>query len=116
MEAENFVKSCYGCTLVSAPSAPEPIKVRELPTVAWQHIALDFLGPLLSGHNLLVVVDYFSRYKEVEIMKSIDARETIKRLKIMFCRFGFPNSITMDNAKQFIGVEMKQFCNEFKER
>lgn len=111
--AENHVKKCYGCTLVSAPSAPEPIKFRELPEIPWQNLTLDYLGSLPSGHYILVVVDYFSRFIEVEIMKSIDARETIKHLRVMFTRFGFPSTITMDNAKQLIGVEMNQFAHTY---
>lgn len=109
-DAEGYVKNCFGCTLVSAPSAPEPIKVKELPEIPWQNVALDYLGPLPSGHHILVVVDYYTRFFEVEIMKSIDARETIKRLRVMFTRFGFPSTITMDNGKQLIGTELKQFA------
>lgn len=30
----------------------------------------DFLGPLPSGHNLLVLVDYYSRYIEVDITRA----------------------------------------------
>lgn len=72
-QAETFVKKCKERTLVAAPSASEPMKRRELPSKPWQHVAIDFMGPLPSGHNLLVVVDYFSRYTEVEIMIKIDS-------------------------------------------
>lgn len=78
-QVEKYVKKCDGCMLVSAPSAPEPIKRSELPARPWEHVAIDFLGPLPSDHNLLVVVDYYSRFFEVEIMKKIDATKTIKR-------------------------------------
>ena len=70
-QVEKYVKTCKGCMMVSAPPAPEPMKRRELPSAPWQHVAIDFLGPLPSGHSLLVVVDYFSRYIEVEIMKKL---------------------------------------------
>lgn len=79
MQVEKYVKSCRGCMLVATPSAPEPMKRREQPSAPWQHVAMDFLGPLPSGHTLLVVVDYYSRYKEVEIMKKSDSSETIRR-------------------------------------
>ena len=32
---------------------------------------MDFVGPFPTGENLLVLVDYYSRYPEVEIMKNI---------------------------------------------
>lgn len=68
---ESMVKKCKGCMLVSAPNAPELLKRKELPSAAWQHIAIDFLGSLPSGHNLFVIFDYYSRFIEIEIMKKI---------------------------------------------
>lgn len=57
-QTETFVKHCRGCILVAAPSNPEPMKRTKLPSEPWQHLAMDLCGPLPSGHNLLVVVDY----------------------------------------------------------
>lgn len=107
---DTFVKSCKGCTLVSAPSAPEPMRRTELPSEPWSHIAIDFLGPLPSGHYLLVIVDYFSRFIEVEIMTKIDSVETIKRLKVIFARFGIPEKLQADNGRQFTSSEFMSFC------
>lgn len=112
MQVERYVRSCRGCMLVAAPSAPEPMKRRELPSGRWQHVAIDFLGPLPSGHYLFVVVDYFSRYIEVEIMTKTDSTETIKRLNAIFARFGLPLSITADNGPQFSSEEFRQYCND----
>lgn len=108
-QIEASVKKCFGCTIVSAPDAPEPMRRTELPSQPWQHLAMDFLGPLPSGHYLFVVIDYFSRFKEVEIMTKIDSNETIDRLETMFARFGLPMSVTADNGRQFISREIKDF-------
>lgn len=109
-EVEEFVKKCKGCTLVSAPSAPEPMQRTKLSSEAWQHIAIDFLGPLPSGHYLFVIVDYYSRFIEIEIMTKIDSIEAIKRLKVIFARFDNPLSITADNGGQFISAEFENYC------
>ncbi|XP_055543277.1 uncharacterized protein K02A2.6-like [Wyeomyia smithii] len=109
-QVEAYVKNCRGCILVAAPAAPEPMKRRELPSAPWHHLAIDYLGPLPSGHYLLVVVDYFSRYIEVEVTKKTDSAETIKRLDPIFARFGNPFSITADNGRQFISEEFKDYC------
>lgn len=82
-DAEKHVKKCIGCTIVSAPSPPEPLKRKEIPSEPWKHLAIDYLGPLPSGHNLLVIVDYYSRFFEIEIMTKITAEETIKRLRVI---------------------------------
>lgn len=111
-DAEKLVRSCKGCTLVAAPNPPHPIKRRQLPTEAWIDVAIDFLGPLPSAHYLLVIIDYFSRYKEIKIMTTITASNTIKALKEIFSRLGYPTTITADNGKQFSGSEIRDFCKE----
>lgn len=111
-DAESLVKSCKGCTLVSAPNPPNPLKRRELPNEPWVDIAIDLLGPLPSGDFILVVVDYFSRYKEIKITRKISSGDIIKLLKEIFSRLGNPSSITADNGKQFCSEEIKHFCKE----
>lgn len=110
-DVEIFIKNCYGCTLVMALPAPEPMKRKELPSEPWQHLAIDYLGPLPSGHHLLVIVDYYSRYVEIEVMGTqTDSLLTIARLRPIFARFGLPLSITADNGGQFISEEFKTYC------
>ena len=111
-DAEKLVKCCRGCTLVSTPNPPMPMTRRELPTQAWVDVAVDFLGPLPSGHYLFVIVDYYSRYKEIKPMKTITSAETIKTLREIFSRLGAPISITADNGRQFISDDFKTFCLE----
>ena len=67
---EKTCKSCHGCQLVSAPSKPEPMTRTQLPDAPWEHLAADFMGPLPSCDYLFVLVDYYSRYKVVEIIRS----------------------------------------------
>ena len=55
------------CQLVAQPPPPVP----------WCDLVGDLLGPLPSGEYLLVVVDYYSRYFEVAILKSVTSRRII---------------------------------------
>lgn len=87
-DVESLVRSCKGCTLVSAPNPPHPLKRRELPTQSWVDIAIDLLGPLPSGDHLLVVIDYYSRYKEIKSCRDISSKEMIRLLKEIFSRLG----------------------------
>lgn len=100
-EVEKYVKSCHGCQITSAYPKPEPISPTPLPTGPWQELAIDLLGPLTSGQYVLVVVDYFSRYYEIEITKDITSEKIIDALEGMFCRHGIPYQITSDNGPQF---------------
>ena len=108
-EAERFCKTCFGCQLVSSPSHPEPIKSTPLPQGPWQDLALDLLGPLPSGDSVLVVVDYFSRYYEIEIMRSTTSEKIIESLERIFMIHGLPLSVTSDNGPQFISSEFERY-------
>uniref|UniRef100_A0AAG5D2V5 Integrase catalytic domain-containing protein n=1 Tax=Anopheles atroparvus TaxID=41427 RepID=A0AAG5D2V5_ANOAO len=86
------------------------MKRRPLPDKPWVDIAIDFFGPLPSGDYLLVVIDYFSRYKEIEVMRKITASETAERLEKIFIRLGYPKTITLDNGRQFVSTEFENYC------
>ncbi|XP_062538797.1 uncharacterized protein K02A2.6-like [Armigeres subalbatus] len=84
-----------------------------MPEKPWTHIAADFMGPLPSGHNLLVLVDYFSRFVEVVVMREITAKLTIQALHETFCRYGIPESMKTDNGPQFVSEALSKFGTEF---
>ena len=96
--------------LVQVPDRPDPMQRRSLSDKPWIDIAIDFLGPLPSGEYILVVIDYFSRHVDLEIMMTITAKETIKRLDKIFRIWGIPRTITLDNAKQFVATEFEEYC------
>jgi transposase InsO family protein len=109
---EDFVKRCRGCLLVTACNRPAPMLRKVLPEGPWLDVAIDFLGPLPTNEYLLIIIDYYSRYQEIEIMNKITSTETINRLDSIFCRLGYPKSITADNGRQFISNEFKSYCKE----
>lgn len=110
LDISKFVKSCRGCLMVSQPNPPEPMRRRPLPNEAWIDVALDFMGPLPSGEYLLVIVDYFSRYKEVRAMRKITSEATWNELEPIFVRLGFPRTITLDNGRQFVSEKFRNLC------
>lgn len=111
-EVSNRVAVCEGCRLVGLPSKPEAMSRRPLPSKPWVDVAIDFLGPLPNGMYLLVIIDYYSRYKEVELMSRITAKDTVCRLDKIFTRLGYPRTITLDNAKQFVGIEFEEYSKK----
>ena len=88
--ADRHCRACHGCQLVAQPDPPEPIRSTALPDGPWQDLAVDLMGPLPSGHSLLVIVDYYSRsrFYEVEVMQSTTTEKVIDRLADTFCRYG----------------------------
>ena len=66
-------------------------------------MAVNLMGPLPGGENLLVDVDYYSRFFELVVMKSTTTHRIIAALMDIFARFGFPYILKTDNGAQFVG-------------
>ncbi|XP_011873664.1 PREDICTED: uncharacterized protein K02A2.6-like [Vollenhovia emeryi] len=73
-----------------------------------QRVHLDFAGPFLDK-MFLVMVDSFSKWPEVHVMKDITARSTISKCQQIFAAYGIPSIIVTDNGRTFTSVEFKEF-------
>ncbi|KAK3720930.1 hypothetical protein QZH41_014537, partial [Actinostola sp. cb2023] len=67
-------------------------------------------GPFPSGDYLLVVLDEYSRFPEVEIVTSTSARAVIPKLDAIFSRQGIPDVLKSDNGPPFNGHEFSNFA------
>ncbi|XP_022796124.1 uncharacterized protein K02A2.6-like [Stylophora pistillata] len=67
------------------------------------------MGPLPSEEYVLVVVDYYSRYFEVDILTSMTSTKVIESLDKIFCTHGLPKSLKTDNGSQFVSDEFQRF-------
>ena len=85
-QAEKKCRECFGCQRVTKHVLPPPIKPTRLPDGAWQEVALNLFGPLPGGEYLLVTVDYFSRWMEVDVICSTTSATIIKCLDSHFAR------------------------------
>ena len=111
-DAERVCKTCHGCQLVSQPLKPEPMTRTEFPSAPWQHLAADLLGPLPSGDYIFVVVDYYSRFFEMEFTKSITTEKIVSLMSQMFVTHGLPCSLRTDNGPQFISDHFKGYLEK----
>ena len=108
---EDKVKKCIPCQAATTSGAErqEPLKMTPLPSAPWKEVAVDFTGPYASGEYLLVVVDEYSRYPEVEIVTSTSSKATIPKLDAIFARQGVPDVVKTDNGPPFHGHEFARF-------
>ena len=59
---------------------------------------------------LFVAVDKFTKWAEVEAVRSIPARAAVKFIRGLVCRFGVPNRIITDNGSQFTSGIFRAYC------
>ncbi|XP_014677981.1 PREDICTED: uncharacterized protein K02A2.6-like [Priapulus caudatus] len=90
----------------------EPLKRTVLPTGPWQDLAADLLGPMPTGEYLLVVVDYYSRYFEIDVLKSVTSEKVIASMDNMFTTHGLASSVKTDNGPQFVSDKFESYMKE----
>ncbi len=66
---ERRIETCIPCQAVMPTNNREPLEMSELPFKPWDKVGVDFYGPFPSGDYLLVVIDEYSRYPEVAIVR-----------------------------------------------
>ena len=106
---KDAIDQCLPCQATGSPPPPEPLQMTDMPDGPWQKIHVDFYGPLPSGEHLLVVIDRYSRYPEVEIVRSTKASSVIPKLDKMFATHGIPDTLTSDNGPPFNGSDYKRY-------
>ncbi|KAI8506116.1 hypothetical protein Bbelb_164690 [Branchiostoma belcheri] len=111
-DVEQMCKRCHGCQVVSEQQPPEPMMRTKPPEGPWQDCSADLLGPLPTGEHILVVVDYYSRYYEIAIMKTTTSKKVIEALDPIFARFGNPSTLRTDNGPQFVSTEFTEYLRE----
>ena len=67
---------------------------------------------IFPDHSPLVVVDYYSRYYEIDIMRSTVVSKVIPSLEEIFARHGLPESLTSDNRPQIITTEFTEYMEQ----
>ena len=106
-DIETHVKCCHPCEVTSQPSPPTPIHSTPLPNGPWEYLALDICGPFPTGEYALVLIDYYSRWAEVEITTTTTSARILKWLDSVFATHGYPVTLQTDNAKYFTSAEFR---------
>ncbi|XP_055961491.1 uncharacterized protein LOC130015418 [Mercurialis annua] len=91
-----------------------PLMVSPWPFATW---GIDILGPFTptTGQKkfLIVAVDHFTKWIEVEAVSTItEARIRDFFWRQIVCLFGIPRALVTDNGKQFNCRAFKEFCND----
>ena len=97
---------------VSVANAPSiaPTRPWTPPSGPMDRVHVDYFGPFLQKHWLLMV-DAYSGWPEVCVVPRADTANTISVLRNWFAKYGLPNQIVSDNGSQFVAKEFKNFCD-----
>ena len=87
------------------------------PFAVW---CLDMVGPFKPAKggmtHILVMVDKFTKWIEVKQIWKCDRETTVRFLKDIILRYGYPHSIITDNGTNFAEGAFARFCQEKKIR
>jgi hypothetical protein len=109
---EDKISSCIPCMCTHDSKPRAPLQMTKLPDKPWSSVCSDFFGPLPSGHYLMVVADEYSRFPEVEVLKSLSAKTVILKFDKIFASRGIPNVVKSDNGTPFQSAEFAEFAKE----
>ncbi|KAL0285395.1 UNVERIFIED_CONTAM: Gag-Pol polyprotein [Sesamum radiatum] len=119
-DATEFAKKCESCqkyaALIHSPATSmEPIRIA-CPFDQW---GIDIVGPfppaIAQNKFMIVAVEYFTKWVEVEAVAKISEKEVINFIwKNIICRFGIPRILVSDNGTQFQGKAIIAWCKELK--
>ena len=110
-QMKDFVGQCDVCLTHRDLQVQEPLLQHEVPPRPWAKVAADIC--FHSGRTLLVVVDYFGNFIEVDSLSSETSNSAIRSLLATFSRFGVPDSLVTDNGPCFASSEFAKFVDQW---
>ena len=94
-DIEETVAQCATCATFRRQNNKQPMIPHEIPDRPWAKVDADIFS--FKDHDYLVVVDYFSKFPEVEQLTCKTANGVISVLRQIFARHGIPETIICDN-------------------
>eukprot|EP00795_Rhopilema_esculentum_P014355 gene14355-5400_t len=109
---KDVLANCLPCQAIGPENRPAPFHMNELPPKPWHTVHIDFCGPFPTGEYILVVIDAYSRFPEVDIVHSTSASATIAKLDRIFATHGLPHVVKSDNGPPFNSADIKDYMKE----
>ena len=109
-QIKDFVNSCSICKSLQNEYPSEPLIPHDIPNGPWIKIGIDIF--CFDGKNYLMMVDYYSKFFEYDLLTNLSSLKAVEKCKIHFFRYGNPLTIISDNGTQFTGQEFKDFTRK----
>jgi Integrase zinc binding domain/Integrase core domain len=110
----DFVLACPLCEKYRPANTKEPLLPHDIPDRSWQNVSCDLFT--FENKQYMVLVDGFSHHLEIDHLPDISSKTVVRKLKVHFSRFGCPEELKSDNAKQFRSDEFDRFAKDWNFR
>ncbi len=110
-QLKELVDNCTDC-IKERTNTPEPLMSSVLPERPWQKVGTDLFT--LKNANYLLVVDYYSRFIEINKLSQTTSDSIINHLKSLFARHGIPEVVMSDNGPQFASSTFQEFADQYR--
>ena len=109
---ENTVRLCEACLRYRNKQQKEPMWVEQNEQVTpWSKVGIDLFT--LHGKEYVLLMDYYSHYPEMAVLKDTTASTVVTHIKSFFARHGIPGTVRSDNGPQFSCQTFKDFAEEY---
>lgn len=106
-QLRQMIGDCQLCTKFANKQQKMPLLPHEVPQLPWHKVAMDILD--FQCKSYIVVVDFYSHYPELRLMKGKTAADVIQALKSIFSVHGVPLDVIADNMP-FGSATMLEFA------
>lgn len=111
-DIHNIISCCEICIRYRNANAKEQLLSHDIAPIPWYKVGMDLFE--FGGKYFLLVVDYFSKYVEVEPLNAgFSSQLVVNKLKGIFSRQGIPTLLISDNGPPFSSNDFKKFCSEW---
>ena len=111
-QIEEMVGKCPTCLEHRPSNTKEPMISHKIPDRPWQTVATDLFT--WNNENYIIIVDYYSRYFELDKLHSTTASAVIHKMKATFARHGVPETVISDNGPQYSCKEFQAFASAWE--
>lgn len=108
-QIEATVEQCSICQERRDANPKEPLWSHDIPERPWQVVGTDLFT--WNTQNLIVIVDYYSRFFEMEQLTNTTSLAVIAKLKSVFARHGIAETVISDNGPCYSSEEFRRFAN-----
>jgi hypothetical protein len=109
-DIELKVKDCNLCAKYQCSKSKEFMTSSETSDDSWQIVGIDIFH--INNKNFLLVIDYFSKYVKIALLKKTDSNHVISELVLIYWP-GLGFQVKLDGDRQFTSEQFKQFAKDF---